>query len=173
MGLTLAGYTLVTSLVGTGVAAYGQYQQGQAAEKEAKSAQNMANYNAKVEEQKAEAIRKRAAFDQKRQAKQASEARSSLIARLGTSGGLGSPVAGDLVAEQESELELENLLIGYQGEVGAKKAESQATLDRLQGSLASKKGKNLRTASYYGAGSSLLTGFGTAGLNASDKKLIK
>lgn len=109
---------------------------------EGRSAQNIANFNAAVEEQKAEAERQRAAFAQKRQAKRAAEIKSTLTAKLGVAGGLGSPVAGDLAAEQAAELELENLLIGFEGEVAAGKAETQAELDILQGKLSRQKGKS-------------------------------
>ncbi len=108
---------------------------------EGKSAQNIANFNAAVAEQQAKAERQRAGFAQKRQAKKAAAIKSALEAKLGAAGGLGSPVAADLVAEQAAELELENLLIGFEGEVKARRAESQAELDRLQGKLAKQKGK--------------------------------
>ena len=109
---------------------------------EGRSAQNIANYNAAVAEQQATAERQRAAFGQRRQAKRGAEIKSAQIAALGAAGGLGSPVAGDLAAEQAAELELENLLIGFEGETKAKQLESQATLDILQGKLSRQKGKS-------------------------------
>lgn len=150
--------------VGTGIGAMGMYQQGQVAAQQAKSAQNMANYNAQVQEQEARARRQKATFDQTRQAKHGARVKSALTAKLAKAGGLGSPVALDLAAEQAEELELENLLIGYEGEVGARRAESQATLDRMSGKIARKRGKAAKTASYYQAGGTLLTGFGAAGM---------
>jgi hypothetical protein len=50
-------------------------------------------------------------------------------------------VAGDLVAEQASELELENLLIGFEGEVASQQSLNQAELDRLSGKLSKQRGK--------------------------------
>lgn len=145
---------------------------GAAAERAAgESAQNIANYNAAVAEQEAKAERIRAGFAQKRQAKKAAAIKSALEAKLGQAGGLGSPVAADLAAEQAAELELENLLIGYEGETAARRAENQATLDRLRGKLAKQKGKaagraaNIRFATqiatmpYGSEGKTLLTGF--------------
>ena len=140
-------------LAGTGLGVAGQLQQGIAAEAEAKSAQNIANYNAAVMEQQAKAERAKGAFLQVRQAERGERVMSAAQAR-------GASLLVE--AEQATELELENLLIGYESEVSAGRAESQATLDRLQGKLYRQKGKNLRTASYFGAGSTLLTGFGTA-----------
>lgn len=112
-----------------------------AARAEGKSAENIALYNAAVMEQEAKAIRQKAAFGQKRQAKRAERIKSALVAKVAAAGGLGSPVAADLAVEQAAELELENLLIGYEGEVGAQRALSQAELDRLQGRLAKLRGK--------------------------------
>lgn len=138
---------------------------------EGRSAQNIANFNAAVEEQKAIAERKKAAFAQKRQAKKAAEIKSTLTAKLGAAGGIGTLVAADLTGEQAAELELENLLIGFEGEVAARRAESQAVLDRLQGKLARQRGKSaaraaniafatqLATAPVGKKGGTLLTGF--------------
>ena len=132
-----------------------------------KSAQNIANFNAEVAKQEAIGIRKRAAFAQKRQAKRGVAAKSALIAKLAT--GLTSPVAGDLIAEQAAETELENLLIGFEGEVKARRAESQAELDILQGRLAKQRGKSAGRAANIQFGTQLatlgfLSGFGQTGV---------
>ncbi|KKK98866.1 hypothetical protein LCGC14_2638470 [marine sediment metagenome] len=132
-----------------------------------KSAQNIANFNAEVAKQEAIGIRKRAAFAQKRQAKRGVAAKSALIAKLGE--GLTSPVAGDLIAEQAVETELENLLIGFEGEVRARQAESQAELDILQGRLAKQRGKSAGRAANIQFGTQLatlgfLSGFGQTGV---------
>ena len=103
------------------------------------SEKNIAEFNAQVAEQQAVAERQRAAFAQKRQAKRGAEIKSALTAKLGA--GIGSPVAADLAAEQAAEIELENLLIGFEGETAARRAESQAVLDRLRGKLAKQRGK--------------------------------
>lgn len=152
---TTAQVQLLATIVGTA----GILQQGVAAEAQAESQQNIATYNALVQKREAEARRQRGAFAQKRQAKKAAEIESVLIARLGAAGGLGSPVAADLAAEQAAELELENLLIGYEAEVGAERALSQARLDKLQGKVFRQRGKQQKTASQIGAGTTLLMGF--------------
>ncbi len=152
----------IATVAGTGIAAAGAIQQGRVAAAQAESAQNIANYNALVQQREAEAIRQKTAFEQKRQAERGIRTKSALTAALGAAGGLGSPVAADLAAEQAAELELENLLIGFEGEVGAQRAETQAELDRLQGRLFRQRGKAARKASLVRAGGTLLTGFGTA-----------
>lgn len=134
---------------------------------EAESAQNLANFNAEVQKQEAKAIRAKAAFAQKRQAKKAVSIKSALTAKIAKAGGLGSPVAADLAAEQAAELELENLLIGFEGEIGAQKALTQAEIDKFSGRVAKLRGKNLARAANVklgiqlatlGTGSQFLTG---------------
>lgn len=122
-------------------AAFENLSGAKAARVAGKSAQNIAEFNAKVAEQQSEAAKLKSKFAQKRQAKKAVSIESSLIARLAKGGGLGSPVAADLIAEQASELELENLLIGFEGEVEAKRLLNQAELERLQGQAAKAAGK--------------------------------
>ncbi len=124
---------------------------------EGKSAQNIANFNAAVALQEAEAQRAKAGFAQKRQAKRGAQIKSALTAKIGAAGGIGSLVAADLAAEQAAELELENLLIGFEGEVAAGKAESQAELDILQGKIAKQRGKTAARAANVQFGTQLAT----------------
>jgi len=100
-------------IAAAGLKAAGELQEGEAAEAEGKSAQNMANYNAQVAEMEARAARQKAGFDQRRLAEAGGRKQGALIAGLGTAGGLGSQVAGDLAAAQAAETELEILMTGY------------------------------------------------------------
>jgi len=154
-GVLLAG-------AGTGIAAAGMIQQGRVAAAQAESAQNIADYNALVMQREAEAIAQKTAFAQRRHAEKGARLKSALTAKMAAAGGLGAPVAADLAAEQAAELELENLYIGYEGEIEKRKALSQAELDRLQGRIYKERGKVARKTSYYRAGGTLLTGFGAA-----------
>ena len=149
-------------IAGTAVSVAGGVMAAGAAKEQGQNEKAMADYNARVAERDAEATRQKAAFDQKRQAERAARIKSSQTANIAAAGGLGSPVAADLAADQASELELENLLIGYEGEIGAQRYESQAAGDRISGNFAAKRGENLATAGYISAGGSLLTGFGSA-----------
>jgi hypothetical protein len=156
----------VTMLVvgGTVMGAAGQIQGGMAAEAEGKSQQNMANYNAALQEREAKSIEARTALQQKQQAETADREASTLRAGLGASGAVstaGSPLM--IMAKQASEAELENLNIGYQGMEEATAARSGAALSRMEGKTALARGKAGKTAGFMGAGSTLLTGFGTAG----------
>lgn len=152
----------VLSTTGLGLGAAGLLQAGQATAAQAESAQNIAKFNAQVQKREATARRQRATFEQRRQVKRGARIKSAQIVDIATAGGLGAPVAADLAAEQAAEQELENLLIGFEGEVGAGRALSQAELDRLSGRVAKRRGRAAVTASRIGAGTSLLTGFGKA-----------
>lgn len=138
---------------------------------EGQSAQNIAEFNAQIEEQKAIAAKNKATFEQQRQAKKGAAIKSAQIAKIAKGGGLGSPVTGDLVAEQASELELENLLIGFEGEVAAQQSLSQAEIDRLSGRLAKQRGKSAARAANVGFGIQLAT-LG-AGFSGRSKKTTK
>ncbi len=130
---------------------------------EGKSAQNIANFNAAVAKQTGRAAKARAGFAQKRQVETAAKTQSALTAKIAAAGGLDSPVAADILAEQAAESELENLLIGFEGEVASQQAATQAELDKLQGRLSKAKGKataraaNIRFGTQIGK--TLLTGF--------------
>jgi hypothetical protein len=150
-------------LIGTGLSAYGQYQAGQAAAAEGKSAQNMAEYNAALQEREAKQIEARTALEQRRQAEESERRMGTLRAGLGASGAVttaGSPLM--IQAQQASEFELENLMMGYQGREEATAARSGAAISRMEGKTAMQKGKAGKMAGYIGAGSTLLTGFGEA-----------
>lgn len=148
-----------------------QLSGARAARVEAESAQNIAEFRAKVKEQEAKAIRQKGAFVSKRAAKEAAERRSALEARIAAAGGAVSPVGTELVVEQAIEDELEQLLIGFESEALARRAIDQATLERVAGKQAKLRGKNLArarniqlaaqiaTTPVGGAGKTLLTGF--------------
>ena len=146
-------------LIGLGVSAAGAAQQAAAAKSAAKSQQNLANFNAKVQENEAKAKEQASAFEAKRVAKAQSRDRSTLKTRLAKAGGLGSPVADDLSGFQESEQELDQLLIGFEGETAAQRARNQGKMDRASGRAAMSRGKSKAAASYVSGGGSLLKGF--------------
>lgn len=150
--------------VGTGVAVAGGLQQGRAAEAQAKSQQNIANFGAELKKREAEAERQRRIFNQKRIAREGAEASSALAASISAEGGGASPAGTEILVSQKKKTELDVLLEGFEGASKAKALEQEAQLLALGGKSAMKHGKNLKRASYFGAGSTLLTGFGEAGL---------
>lgn len=159
-GLIGTGGVVTAAGVGGALAAGGAIYGGVAAQKERKFAAAMSEYNAKVAKVEGEAIDRKAAYEQKRQAQEAARTMGTLVAGLGASGAIpseGTPLL--LQAKQASELELENLMIGYEGKIGVSRAKSQATLDKMQASLYRQQGRNRMIGAYMGAGSTLLTGF--------------
>jgi hypothetical protein len=161
-------------LIGGAVAgAGGQVYSGMAANAEGKSAQNMANYNSQLAEREANMTEQRTALQQKQQAEEASRRQSTMRAGLGASGVVsteGSPLL--IQAEQASQDEFQNLLVGYQGQQEATALRSEATLQRQQGKMARKSGKNAMIGSFIGAGSSLMSGFGSAMTPANPDKAL-
>lgn len=147
-------------IAGTGMQAYSQYSQGQAAAQEAKNAAAMEEYNAQVAEQSAKAAENRSMYEQERQLEEAKRVKGAQAAAIAASGGI--PGAGSnllLQAKQASELELDNLMIGYEGLTEAQRARTAAAGYRMQGSIYKQKAKNFKRAGLIGAGTSLLTGF--------------
>jgi hypothetical protein len=158
---TAGAFSLATAATtaATGLGVLGTIRAGQGADADAISRQNLANFNAQVQKQEAIAKRTGTKFASKRQADAAARIKGSQKVNIAAAGGTGSPVAEDLAAEQASELELENLLIGFEGEVAATQAERQGALDIAGGKAARKRGKNLKTASRIQVGTTLLRGF--------------
>jgi len=136
----------------------------EAAKVEGKSAQNVANYNAAVQQRQAKAELARGQFAGARQAAAGQRAQGTLEAALGASGAvssLGAPAS--IQAEQAKESELEMLLTGYEAQTRAARALSQSELDKMQGEMALKRSKNeaLARQIQFGTkvGTSLLGGF--------------
>lgn len=150
----------ILSIAGFGMSAMGALGQGQAAAADARAQAAVAEYNARVQEQEARAIRAQAEYKAKRQAEEAERYASSLRAGMGASGVVtseGTPLM--IEAKQAAESELENLIIGYQGQVGANRALSQASFDRMQADIYKRKASSASRAGWMGAGTTLLTGF--------------
>ncbi len=160
VGGMVGGPSGIAKIGGTGMSLLGQFMGGQSKEADIKNLQTIADYNARVYDMQARTERQKALFEQKRQAKRGARVQSTLTAQLGAAGGLGSPVALDLAAEQATELELENLLLGYEGEIFARRAESQAGIYKLQSRIYKQQFEAQKKANLFGVGKSLLSGFG-------------
>ena len=133
---------IIALVVAAAGAVYGGIQQKQAAQ-----------YNADVAEQGAQAAQQKAAYDETQHRIRVRKILSTERALYGESGVdmVGSPL---LVQENTvKQGELDSLAIRYGGDVEAARQRSQANLYRMQGN-------NAQVSSYFGAGSSLLTGAG-------------
>ena len=138
-------------------------QQGRIADAEGRAQARLNERNALILEQDADARDRKTRFDQLRQVVSGAKVQGRLLAGLGASGArldVGAPIR--LLSDQAEELELDMLLIGYEGAIEARQLRNQAVIQRFQGSLAKARGKNARRASYGQAVAGLLSDFSTA-----------
>lgn len=105
----------------------------QATRIQGKSQQNLLEGSAKAKRSQAESEELRAGFNTLQQAKQAARERSTAIAGIGEAGGTGTAVSLDILGEQAIEADLENALLGFEGEVKAGGLRTDALFDIAQG----------------------------------------
>jgi hypothetical protein len=156
------GLAIPLMVIGTGLSALSKYRQGQYASMQAKVQARISDYNAKVAETNAEAIKQKSVFDQLRALRRGERITGRLRARLGASGAVVSEGApADALAEQGYENALDVALIGYEGIVGAARERTKAGLYRYEAASYRKQARYARQAGTFGAGTTLLTGFGS------------
>lgn len=170
IGILATGGELLLYLLiaGTAVSTYGMIQQGRAAEAQAKSEQEILDYNAAQKVKEAEEIRAAAQEEARKFAKEGRRFRGTqrvAIARAGVLSTVGTPAL--LLEETAQELEADRLAILEQGFLRGEFAESEAFGLRFQGVSARARGVNIRRGSQLAAAGTLLTGIGTAGLASS------
>src|SRR3972149_6978291 len=127
---------------GIGLEVAGALQEGATAE-------SIGKYNQQVSSMQAKEIEAKTAFDQMRQAEEGSRVISSMEAGQAAAGGGMNLLAR---AKQAAELELQNLMIGREGAIGAAQA-------RAEGAMAKWQGRQAKRQSYLKAGGTLLSGF--------------
>lgn len=148
------------SLAGAAVAAYGAYQQGQAAKKSA-------NYNAQVAQQNALIARQQARLRAQQQDRNNRLRMGTIRANAGASGGVANEGSVlDIISDNAIQNELAKQEILHSGEIKAAGFTNTATLDRFQGRAAERAG-NLKAGSAIigGASSAASSGQGAALLN--------
>ncbi len=150
-------------VAGSVISAYGALKQGQAAKETGKLQEKLADQQATVTEQQAQSERVVAGQqegDFRRQQSALMARRRAILGGSGIDQATGSPL---LVSEDfRRETELQALRIRAGGEISATRLEQQAGFQRFQGSLLRFAGDNALVAGRIRAGSSLLTGAGTA-----------
>lgn len=160
---------LIASLVGTGVAAYGQYQQGKTAQSQAKAQAAWNLYNSKVAKREADIERQATTEDVRQQRKRAKTLLARQRALIGKSGVQmeGSPL---LVAEDTAaELAKERVNIQLRGTRKAISFESQSILDISKASAAKQRAKGFGKAAVIGTGASILSGTSKAAFQFSQR----
>lgn len=125
----------VAAVAGAGMSAYGQYQQGQNAEK-------MANYNADLAEVKATDALSTGAIAEEKQRAQVRQIEGSQAAQMGASGGVvGAGSFGDILDQTAKFGELDSQTIRFNAAKQAWGFGTQAAADRLQGAIAAGNGR--------------------------------
>lgn len=146
--MSLAAAALVASVAGTALSVYSQVQQS-------KEQKKWSEYNAAVAERDATAAQQTAEHEAGEKRKETQRLLGRQRALYGKAGVTleGSPLL--MMEETASEGEIDALMIEREGKLLAGRYQSEAALSRMKGSAAQRAG-------YYGAGSSLLTGAGSA-----------
>lgn len=137
-------------------------------------AQRISEFNASVSEDDAIEIRKAYLFEEIRALESGKRAKGTLMARAAASGArldVGAPLRA--VAELAREINIDQLLIGYEGENAARRSENQAKIQRMGGALSAKQYNTQAIAQATGAGGTLMgnvseyqRNWGGGGLNA-------
>ncbi len=157
--------TIGAAVAGTGVAVYGQYQQGKNAQAQAKAQSAINLYNSKVAQREADAEAAAAKFESAQFAKKAKSLRKKQAAIIGASGGevKGSPLLVQEDTAAELALEASNIRQGGQARVRARK--QQSILDISAASAAKARASGFGKAAVTGAGATLLQGGAQTGFN--------
>lgn len=150
-------------IAGVGIQAYGQYQQGKAAEAQGKAEQAILNQNAALKERQAAAELERSRAEALRFEKEGEALLGTQQVRLAKGGVLTTAGTPALLLELTAqELEADRLQILKEGFLEESFRKSEAAGLRFEGRAAKARGKNIKRASRFAAAGSLLTGIGTA-----------
>lgn len=147
----LAVASIASSVIGTGITAIGQAKAGA-------SANAVAQRNAQIQMRDAQIAKQNAEFNAKMNEKQTDQRRRAMIAKQGASGvevGDGTNLLA--LAEQEFIDDMNAQLIRRGGAIESQGLQDQAVLTSASGTAS-------RSAGMTGAGASLLTGLGKAGV---------
>ncbi len=165
----------VTAIVGgTVLQAAGQIRAGKAAEAQAEAEQEILNQNAKLKEREAAAERERSRAEALRFEKEGEALLGTQQVKLAKGGvltGIDTPAL--LLELTAQELEADRMEILKTGFLAESFRLSEAENLRFQGRAAKARGINLKRASRFAAGGTLLTGIGAAGLAGSSLSSVK
>ncbi len=168
----MTGVLIALAVAGTGVAAYGQYQQGKNAQSQAKAQSAINLFNSKVAKREAEAEAAAAKFESAQFAKKAKSLRKRQESLIGASGveAEGSPL---LVQEDTAaELALEASNIRVTGQRRTQAFKSRSILDISAASAAKARARGFGRSAVIGAGSTLLQGTAQTGFQAKRAGII-
>ena len=168
---TIAAYAgLAASLAGTGMGFYGGLQQGKAASAAASYNALLAQREASILEMQAKDAEKRGQVEEDRFRQQMTAFQGEQISSLAASGvqvDSGSPL--QILADTAEEIELDARTIRHNASMEAWNFKNQSYNALAQANLSKWEGKQARTNSYISAGTSLLSGLGSAFSTANKK----
>ena len=142
--------------IGAGMQAGASILSGFMGSKQKKNEAAIAKYNAAVKRQEVKSIEYQTKFLQERHAEAGARVKGDLEAGIGGSGTVSTQGAPMLaLALQDSELQLENYLIGFQGRIEAGKAESEAIGYDIQKKMARIGSRQALIGGFLGAGSAV------------------
>ena len=154
----------VIAIAGAGVSAYGQYQQGKAAEAQGKQEQMLLEHNAKIKEREAAAELQRSRAEALRFEKEGEALQGTAKVNANKGAVLSQQGSIALSLEQTAlELDADRRSILEEGFLNQSFRQSEAAGLRFEGASARAKGKNLKTASKFQAAGTILSGIGAAG----------
>jgi hypothetical protein len=155
-----SGWWTAAQYAGTALSAYGTYSQGQAQAAQAKAAANAANYNAAVGRNNAQLALEEGNANEESQRRHARAVLGQQRAALAEAGIGLEGTGGDLYEQSASGAELDAQNIRYGAQLQSTSYLNQSNLEMAQAKQYSRNAANASTASYIGAGSSLLSGYG-------------
>lgn len=165
--------TVGLAVGGTLLSAYGQIQQGQAADAMGKANQQSAEFSAKQMEINAgqeRASAQRKMLEEGRKKNMALSRAQAVAAASG--GGTLDPSIVDIMGDLEAEGEYNKRAALFEGEQRAQDLESGAMVQRYQGSMSRMAGKAEKKSSYVAAAGSLFKGGGQVGDSDAFKSLM-
>ncbi len=150
---------IVLTVASTVLTAYGQIQQGKAADAQAKAQQQGLEYQAKQRE--AAAVQERAQTQRRviEENRQKNLVKSKVVARSAASGaGALDGSVVDIMGDLEQEGEYNKGVALYEGEERARSLETGAAIDRYEGQQVRAADKAAKKSSYLAAGSTIFKG---------------
>lgn len=158
--------SLAATLAGTAMSVYGNIQSGKQARTAAAYNAKLAQREAGIAEMRAQDAERRGAIEEDRFRRQQSllmGQQASMLAASGVELDSGSPL--QILADTAEATEVDARTIRYNSQMEAWGLRNQRDGYTAQSQLANVEGKNAKNNAYLSAGSSLISGLGTAGMH--------
>ena len=157
--------SLAATLAGTGMSVYGNVQSGRQAGAAAAYNAKLARREANLAEMRAQDAQRRGGLEEDRFRRQQSLLQGEQVSGLAAAGvELDSGAPLQILADTAEATELDARTIRYNAQLEAWGLRNQGEGHAAQARLALAEGRNARNSAYLSAGSSLLSGLGTAGM---------